>query len=209
MASAANEFFNATTDILTIYIPVIGAVKLLVQEIYHIYENAECNKELCLIMVDRVKAAEFSMEKIIRSIEKKKEDFRDKSYYLAFERFKNNLTQIKEYTKSVSKLKGYKRFLHATDVKNKFDQLRNDFDRCMADLNFAVDVSSAIDREDESERVDKALKEVEESLKQLDDKLDEVSLVIWKYNVLVILNFPFFMIINFSLSKKSTISLMM
>ncbi|KAF0345692.1 kinase-like protein [Gigaspora margarita] len=104
-------------------------------------------------MIDRVKAAEFSMEKIIRSIEKKKE--------------------IKEYTKSVSKLKGYKRFLHATDVKNKFDQLRNDFDRCMADLNFTVVDSSAIERKDESERIDKALKEVEESFKEVGDKLDD------------------------------------
>ncbi|CAG8503464.1 6258_t:CDS:2 [Gigaspora margarita] len=124
-------------------------------------------------MVDRVKAAEFSMEKIIRNIEKKKEDFLDKSYYLAFERFINNLTQIKEYIKSVSKLKGYKRFLHAIDVKNKFDQLRNDFEGCMADLNFVIDDSNEIDREEESQRVDKSLKEVKESLEQLDDKLIE------------------------------------
>ncbi|CAG8649923.1 28404_t:CDS:2 [Gigaspora margarita] len=124
-------------------------------------------------MVDRVKAAEYSMDKIVRSIEKKKTDFRDKSYYYAFEKFKNNLTQIKEYCKSVSKLKGYKRFLHATDVKNKFDQLRDDFDRCMHDLSFAIDVYNIIDKEEESERVDKSLKEVKESLEQLDDKLDE------------------------------------
>ncbi|CAG8744614.1 42086_t:CDS:2 [Gigaspora margarita] len=137
------EFFDTAADILSVYIPVIGA------------------------------AAEFSMEKLIRNIKKKKEDFRDKSYYLTFERFKNNLTQIKEYTKSVSKLKGYKRFLHSTDVKNKFDQLRDDFDRFMVDLNFVIDDSNAIDREEESQRVDKSLKEVKDSLKQLNDNLDE------------------------------------
>ncbi|RIB15468.1 hypothetical protein C2G38_1578639 [Gigaspora rosea] len=117
------ELFGTTADILSVYIPVISAVKALVEEIYQIYENAECNKELCIVMVDRVKLAEFFMDRIVRSIEKKKVDFRDKSYYLAFEKFKNNLTNIKEYCKSVSKLKGYKRFLDATDVKNKFDQL--------------------------------------------------------------------------------------
>ncbi|CAG8574134.1 4038_t:CDS:2, partial [Dentiscutata heterogama] len=170
MATATKEVFDAAADILAVYIPVIGAVKQLVGEIYQIYENAECNKELCLIMVDRVKAAESSMDRIVRSVDKNKEDFREKSYYRAFERFKNILTQIKEYTKSVSKLKGYKKFLHATDVKNKFDQLRKDFDNCMADLHFAIDVATAID---ESERVDNALKEVDESLKQLDIKLDE------------------------------------
>ncbi|KAF0485891.1 kinase-like protein [Gigaspora margarita] len=169
---SGKEFFDVAADILTVYIPVISAVKVLVDEICKIYENAECNKELCAVMVDRVKAAEFSMYKIIRS-EKKKEDFNKKSYYLAFERFKNNLTQVKEYCKNVSKLKGYKRFLHATDVKSKFDQLRDEFDRCMADLNFAYEVSNAIDRKEESQRVDKSLKEVKESLEQLDDKLDE------------------------------------
>ncbi|CAG8526305.1 2594_t:CDS:1 [Dentiscutata heterogama] len=159
----ATEVFSVGTDIFATYMPVIGTVKLLVGEIYQIYENAECNRDLCLIMVDRVKAAECSMDKIVRSIENKKDDFRNKSYYKAFERFKNTLTKIKEYTKKVSKLKGYKRFLHATDVKNGFNQLRDEFDRCMSDLNFAIDVSSAI----ESERVNKSLEEV-----------DEVSLVI-------------------------------
>ncbi|CAG8771954.1 26143_t:CDS:10 [Gigaspora margarita] len=81
--------------------------------------------------------------------------------------------QNEKYTKSVSKLKGYKRFLHAIDVKNKFKQLRNDFDKCMTDLNFVIDDSNEIDREEESQRVDKSLKEVKESLEQLDDKLDE------------------------------------
>ncbi|KAF0542503.1 kinase-like protein [Gigaspora margarita] len=165
------EFFDAAVDILTVYIPVINAVKILVGEIYQIYENAECNKELCLVMVDRVKAAEYSIEKIVRSIEKKKEDFRDKSCYYAFERFKNNLTQIKEYCKSISKLKGYRRFIIGTNVKNRYEQLRDDFDRCIADLNLAFYVSSAFDKE-ESQKVDKSLKEVKESLEQLDDKLD-------------------------------------
>ncbi|CAG8783591.1 24832_t:CDS:2, partial [Gigaspora margarita] len=49
----------------------------------------------------------------------------------------------------------------------------NDFGRCMADLNFAVVVSSAIERKDESERIDKVLKEVEESFKEVGDKLDD------------------------------------
>ncbi|RIB15465.1 hypothetical protein C2G38_2093129 [Gigaspora rosea] len=170
--SGKRKFFYAD-NILAIYIPVIDAVKLLVQEIYQIYENAECNKQLCAVMVDRVKAAEYFIGKIVRSIEKKKEDFNKKSYYLAFERFKNILTNIKEYCKNVSKLKGYKRFLNAADVKNKFEQLRDDFDRCMNDLNFAFDVSNAVDREEGSQRVDKSLEEIIESLQQLDDKLNE------------------------------------
>ncbi|KAF0537272.1 kinase-like protein [Gigaspora margarita] len=161
---SGKEFFDAGADILTVYVPVISAVKALVGEIYQIYENAECNKVICAVMVGRVKAAEFSMDKIVRSIEKTKEDFNKKSYYYAFEKFKNNLTQIKEYCKNVSKLKGYKRFLHANNVKSRFEQLKNDFDRCMADLNFA--------RAEES-RVDASLKEVKESLEQLDDKLNE------------------------------------
>ncbi|CAG8631964.1 3718_t:CDS:2 [Dentiscutata heterogama] len=167
------ELFDAATDLLAIYNPVIDLVRRLVKDIYQIYENAECNKELCLIMVNRVEAAKYSIDIIIRSTEKKQEDLRKKSYFLAFERFKNILTQIKEFTNSVSKLKGYKKFFQATDVKKKFEQLIDEFDKCRSDLHFAIDVSNDIDRKEESERVDKALKEVDETLKQLDDKIDE------------------------------------
>ncbi|CAG8587299.1 13162_t:CDS:2 [Gigaspora margarita] len=126
-------------------------------------------------MVDRVKTAECSMDKIVRSIEKNKEDFHKKSYYKAFEKFKNILIQIRDFTKSVSKLKGYKKFLNATDVKNKYDHLTKEFDKCMEELHFAIDVSNAMDRELEAERVDKALEEVEQMLANLGDKVDTIA----------------------------------
>ncbi|CAG8673087.1 5847_t:CDS:2, partial [Dentiscutata heterogama] len=172
---ATNSTIKGAADILSLYFPIIGAVKFLVGEIYQIYENAECNKELCVIMVDRVKTAECSMDKIVRSIETNKEDFHKKSYYLAFEKFKNILIQIRDFTKSVSKLKGYKKFLNATDVRNKYDHLTKEFDKCMEELHFAIDVSNAIDRKKEAERVDKALKEVEQTLKNLGDKVDTIA----------------------------------
>ncbi|KAF0485897.1 hypothetical protein F8M41_022729 [Gigaspora margarita] len=43
----------------------------------------------------------------------------------------------------------------------------------MAGLNFVIDESNEIDREEESQRVDKSLKEVKELLEQLDDKLNK------------------------------------
>ncbi|CAG8807690.1 29039_t:CDS:2 [Gigaspora margarita] len=82
------EFFDAAADILSVYIP--------------------CHQ--------RTKAAEYSIDKIIRNIERKKKDIRDKSCY--------------------------RRLVQTTDVKNKFEQLRDDFEKCMADLNFAIVVSN-------------------------------------------------------------------
>ncbi|RIB18811.1 hypothetical protein C2G38_2141929 [Gigaspora rosea] len=175
MASTASSAIKGAANILSLYFPIIGAVKFVVCEIYQIYENAECNKELCVYMVDRVKTAECSMDKIVRSIEKNKEDFHKKSYYLAFEKFKNILIQIRDFTKSVSKLKGYKKFLNATDVKNKYDHLTKEFDKCMEELHFAIDVSNAMDRAKEAERVDKALEEVEQMLLNLGDKADTIA----------------------------------
>ncbi|CAG8771897.1 13661_t:CDS:2, partial [Ambispora leptoticha] len=107
--------------------------------------------------------------------EKKKKEFREESYYLAFKRFSNILLQIKEYTKSVSKLKGYKKFFQAKDIKKNFEQLTSEFDKCLIDLHFALDVSNEEVRKEESEKVDKALKEVEETLNQIDDKLDGIA----------------------------------
>ncbi|RIB05371.1 hypothetical protein C2G38_600161 [Gigaspora rosea] len=162
---------NTIKDIVNIYIPLIGAVKQLVGEIYQIYENAECNKEICRIMTNRVKAAEYSMDMTMNDEEG---DFLRKSYE-AFKRFKNILINIKDFTKDVSKLKGYKRFLNAKDVKIKYEKLIDEFENCMNDLNFVIGAYNAINRERYSQKIDKALDDVNQLLSNLGDNVNEIA----------------------------------
>ncbi|KAF0547908.1 kinase-like protein [Gigaspora margarita] len=99
----AKEIMVNTATLLALYTPVIGTVKLVVGKIYQIYENVECNKELCLVFVTRIKLVE-----------------------------------------------------------------------CVADLNFAIDVSKTIDREEETQRVDKSLEEVREVSDKI--KIDPIKI---------------------------------
>ncbi|CAG8642492.1 11135_t:CDS:2 [Gigaspora margarita] len=176
-ASIATTAFNTITDVVALYMPLIGAVKLIVGEIYTIYENAECNKEICLIMTNRVKAAECSMDMIIRNIhvDDAEGDFRKRSYYIAFKRFEAILIKIRDFTKGVSKLKGFKRFTNAKEVKSKYEKLTNEFDDCMRDLHFAIDAYNAVNREKDAKKVDKALKDVSQLLNNLGDDVKALA----------------------------------
>ncbi|RIB09874.1 kinase-like domain-containing protein [Gigaspora rosea] len=160
---------NTITDIVNIYIPLIGDVKLLVGEIYQIYENAECNKEICKIMTNRVKTAESSIDLIVRNMNDEGGDFRKKSYYSAFKRFENILIKIKDFTKDVSKLKGFKSFLSAKE------KLIDEFENCMNDLNFAIGAYNAVNREKDSQKVDKALEDVNQLLSNLGDDANGIA----------------------------------
>ncbi|CAG8716478.1 1296_t:CDS:2 [Gigaspora margarita] len=126
-------------------------------------------------MTNRVKAAECSMDMIVRNMNDEEGDFRKKSYYLAFKRFENILINIKDFTKDVSKLKGYKRFLNAKDVKIKYEKLVDEFENCMNDLNFAIGAYNAINREKDSQKVDKALEDVNQLLRNLGENVNEIA----------------------------------
>ncbi|CAG8772331.1 23271_t:CDS:2 [Gigaspora margarita] len=173
-SNVALSSVSSAVDIVAIYIPIITAVKSLVKEIYQIYEDAEFNSEICLIMKNRVIKAECSVDSIIKDSNNEKK-LREQSYYLAFKSFENVLIKIRDFVRNVSKLKGYKKYLNATEVKNKYMQLTEEFDTCMADLHFAIDVANKSEREEEAKKVDKALDNVEKNLEKLDDKVTSVD----------------------------------
>ncbi|KAF0501093.1 kinase-like protein [Gigaspora margarita] len=164
---------NTSRDIITITNAidiVVDAIKHLVYEICNICYNAECNKEICFRMKIRVEMAKCDVEKIERNLDTKK-DFRDKSYYLAFEKFKKILLKVKDFTKSVSTIRDFKRFINVNDVKNvkvRYGNLTKEFDECMHDLQFFV----VVDSEEEIQKVDKELKEVSHLLNKIGNHYD-------------------------------------
>ncbi|RIB15742.1 kinase-like domain-containing protein [Gigaspora rosea] len=164
MNSTVEATVEATAEILTLAFPIVGpiinAINKIAKEIYQIYENAECNKEICQIITNRVKAAQYAIEKIGNL-----GDEEEKGYYLAFKRFENVLTNVKEFTKRVSKIKGYKRYFDANEVKSKYEKLTEEYDACMKDLHLAIDIANKNARDKESQIVNKSLEEIEETLK--------------------------------------------
>ncbi|CAG8728880.1 12838_t:CDS:2, partial [Dentiscutata heterogama] len=169
---AADIIARTTTEILALYCPIVGAINIVAKEIYQICDDAECNQRICSIMAGRVKSAEFAMESIMNSIGQNQDNFRQKTYYLAFKRFEIILINIKDYTEKISKLKGYKIYLNAREVKHKYERLTQEYDMCMKDLHFAIAVANKAARDEDARKVDKALKDIENTL---NSKLDPIA----------------------------------
>ncbi|CAG8589319.1 16062_t:CDS:2, partial [Dentiscutata heterogama] len=70
--------------------------------------------------------------------------------------FENILKKVKNYTKFISKLKSYKINLSTTEVINQYTRLTEEFDACVDELHFVIDVTDRNDIED-AKIIDKAL----------------------------------------------------
>ncbi|CAG8697030.1 7084_t:CDS:2 [Gigaspora margarita] len=166
--------FRATltsVEIAGLYVPFINMVKILIDEVKKIYEDAECNKEICLIMVNRVAIAECAMNEMLNS--NKNESYFRKCF-VSFKRFEIVLKNIKDFTNKVSKIEGYRKFLNAPEIKKKFDKLIQEYDICMKELHFTMAIASESQRNLEAQKVDNSLKNVEDTLKNVSNQLDVV-----------------------------------
>ncbi|CAG8551212.1 42449_t:CDS:2 [Gigaspora margarita] len=166
---------NSGTEVLAQYIPLVKSAKCLIQDISLVYENAECNKEICLVIMDRVKIAECAMDIKMRSTKENESTFRKREYFLAFKSFENLLTNIKDYVTKVSTFKGYKKYLNKTEVKNRYDKLTEEYVKCMDDLKFTMAIINEDDRISDARKVDKALTEVEKALMDVEKTLKEMD----------------------------------
>ncbi|RIB28495.1 kinase-like domain-containing protein [Gigaspora rosea] len=178
MKDAAISVVKTTAEIIGSYIPLIHSVTTLVTEIYQLYENAECNKEICSIMMERAKTAEFAMN-MMKDKKENEKYYRQKEYYVAFKKFEICLNKIKHFTDKVSKLKDYKKFFNATKVKNEYEKLTAEYDTCMRDLHFTIAIANERAREDDSKKVDETLTHIENYLEKFthvfEDKFDELA----------------------------------
>ncbi|KAF0458277.1 kinase-like protein [Gigaspora margarita] len=179
LSNTTTAIITATTAVTTVTNAtnlVIDAIKHLVDIIYRNCNNAECNKEICFRIKTRLKIAKCDVEKVERNLDIKKE-FHDKSYYLAFERFKKVLLKVDNFTRDVSTIRNFKRTINLKDVKNvkdRYENLTKEFDECMYYLQFNV----VVDSEEEIQKIDKELKEVSHLLNKIGDQYEMLILEI-------------------------------
>ncbi|CAG8852505.1 42615_t:CDS:2, partial [Gigaspora margarita] len=172
---------TSISDVLAYYSPLMTSVKYSVNEMSKIHENAECNKEICSIKMRLVKIAESEMNLMMLNMDNNMKNFIKSSYYLSFKRFKIIISNIKEYVKNISTLRGYKKYINAKEVKSKFVMLINEYNKCIENLQFTRFTLKAVD----IENVEKDLKEVEQTLKNItcsdnrniDDTVQKISII--------------------------------
>ncbi|KAF0467441.1 kinase-like protein [Gigaspora margarita] len=155
-------------EISTIYYSIICIIKFNAEEIYIIYKDAECNQQVCEFLAKRVKGTEKFISTVIKDIEENEQKFRNKSYFLAFNHYEHTLKKIEEFTAKVSKYKGFIKFLNAKKAKENFINLTEEYDKCMKELHFDT-IASDYDKYEEAQKVEKSLDEVEKTLKNVDN----------------------------------------
>ncbi|RHZ75869.1 hypothetical protein Glove_209g135 [Diversispora epigaea] len=124
------------------FVPLIGAVTLVISEIIKVYETVQYNKKICYSLMNRVNAALTAIKTLKRRKTENEKNFRKQEYYQSFIRFIDIMKRIKKLMLDVSNLRGYQRFVHSGSVKSRFDSLANDFDVVMTELRFTMAVAN-------------------------------------------------------------------
>src|SRR5207244_8265027 len=105
------------------YIPLIQAAVALIKAIIETCEAADYNKKICNALVERMVVTRASMELLQLRKQKNEKELRDEVYYKAFHKFIYVLEKIKEYITHISKIKGFRKYIRANSVKEKFIKL--------------------------------------------------------------------------------------
>ncbi|CAG8554977.1 6369_t:CDS:2, partial [Racocetra persica] len=167
----SNSVIRIIGETLKPMIPMLESALALIDEITQIFEKAQCNKNICRILKDRIIAAEAVIKLLQQRIEKGEK--LDKVYQQTFLRFKNSLENIKNYTEEVSQIQGIKRYLNVHEIKDKFIQLTSEYDTCIKDLNFTMNVSYEEQRRIDQKCLETDINLMKEFLEKIQTIFDE------------------------------------
>ncbi|CAG8842513.1 43745_t:CDS:2, partial [Gigaspora margarita] len=106
---------DTATEILAVYFPIVSTIGKIAKRIYEIYQDAECNKQICEVLAKRVKNAEKLIDITIKNIGKKpRKSFEEVSKYKSYikylnakvtkERLKNRKEEAQKIEESLNKV---------------------------------------------------------------------------------------------------------
>ncbi|CAG8655477.1 4534_t:CDS:2 [Cetraspora pellucida] len=147
---------------------VATAILKLCEEMCDIHKKAQCNEEMCGILLDQVQLAEYPIKKLLR----KKDASLDKEYCDNLIKFRQTLEKMKNFAKQVSQLGSFKKFISGNNVKENFDNLSKEFDTRMKFLNFSTLIYNEEQRIIDQQRVDDELNRIQDWLAKLSDQVD-------------------------------------
>ncbi|CAG8475916.1 4883_t:CDS:2 [Racocetra fulgida] len=170
-------------DAVTPFVPLFNMVTSILSQMLSIYENAKCNEKICLALLDRVEIAQTAVKSLQRKYQANEKNFRDQNYYYAWVRFVNVLDNIRKFSKEVTQLTYFQKFINANAVKDAFEKNIKEFEEVCNDLNFTMAMYNAEQREIEAKNVAEDL----EMLKRVlyDEIKAEIRLAITEVTTLV------------------------
>ena|ERR1051325_4732450 len=102
---------------------------------------------MCDVFLDRIDAAQASINYLQRRKEKNERLFRDEVYYNSFVKFIDVLRRVKNFLETVTQLQGFNKLWRVNIIKENFENLTSEFDQVMRDLQFSTIVSAEEQRE--------------------------------------------------------------
>ncbi|CAG8439057.1 4373_t:CDS:2 [Diversispora eburnea] len=168
-------------DAIQPFLPLFGTVTNVVDGLYTTYDNAKCNKKICLALIDRVEIVQHAVKSLARKQQENEENFRKQTYYRSWIRFVNVLKTIKKFADEISQQSVFQKFLNANAVKDAFDKNINEFEAVCKDLHFTVAMYSEEQKEQESKQVSedinilgRVMNDIKEDMKNV---LKEINLL--------------------------------
>nr|CAG8610364.1 745_t:CDS:1 [Entrophospora candida] len=152
------------------FVSLIATAKTIIQQIENIYENAQYNKRICNVFLDRVDAAPAYIKKLERKKEENEHLFRDGNYQNHFLRFTTVLFEIRTFLKDITHLYGCSKYSSAKNFKEMFEKLTRDIDNVMRNLEFKTTVAP-----EEQKRID------QRSLEEDYEEMEKVKNYLYAY----------------------------
>ncbi|CAG8699513.1 2945_t:CDS:2 [Dentiscutata erythropus] len=152
------------------FVPIIGDIVSVTDEITLIYQSAEHNKRISRVLVDRIAAVETSIRllKIHKDDNKK---FFNQENFVVMQKLSDNIQKIKKFIGEVTQLKGLSKYIHAKSIKSTFFDLTNEFDGYINTLKFAI----AVDTQSRAERTERETQIIHKDLEELNQYLLKIG----------------------------------
>jgi len=128
---------NSVKEVVKPYLPLFINVSSTVQDIVNGYENAQINKKICLILVNRAESVGLVMKQFERNKSDNLEKFRSKRFYQSFLRLSNILKRMDKFIQDVTLLSNIRKLTEIYSIKKQFREILVHFDNVIEDLDFS------------------------------------------------------------------------
>ncbi|GES97466.1 kinase-like domain-containing protein [Rhizophagus clarus] len=156
------------------YIPLIQTSTNLIIGIIGICEAADYNKKICNALVERV-VVTYTLMELLQRTRKNEERLRNEVYYKNFYKFIYVLEEVKKFAEDISKIYGFRKYLKAIPIKEKFIELTVEYDNAMKDLHFTMVIDSEERKIYDEKALIEDLPEFDRYLNVVDKQVDNIS----------------------------------
>ncbi|CAG8481550.1 10658_t:CDS:2 [Acaulospora morrowiae] len=174
----AMELFNAVgtvADAVKPFVPLIAIASYTIAKIIETYENAQMNRKICGVLLDRVYIAEINIKQLKKRAQENEEKFQKQSYYTAMEKFIAVLKRIKVYLEEVSQLQGLRKLVKTNNIRKEFESITTEFNAVLMDLEFSLTLDMNLQSKKDAESLTSDLEDLNIVLKNIQGGVVDAS----------------------------------